>query len=390
MNDVEDYVKQGSEAVFPRNEIDRRIKGVQKEIAQKEFDVLLLTGPENIFYLTGQQTPGYYTFQCLVVPVTGEPFLLLRQLETINARANSYLEDIIAYSDSDNPGEVLAGLLTERGILDKRIAIDKNSWFLTVNLYDRLTQGCGELLDGTGIVELSRRVKSPLELEYLEEASRINDEGMRSGIEATAAGATENDVASAVMGAAIAAGSEYVGMEPFIVSGPRSGIPHATWRRRKIQDGDSVILETVGCYNRYHISLMRTVAIGALPSKALDMYSVCEEALSAGLEQLKPGNTCAHVHEAVQPVIDRHNYTDGYRKRSGYSLGISFAPDWGEGNILSLYHGVDVELVPGMVFHVPITLREYGKWTMAVSESAVITESGNQPLSKIKRGLIQK
>ena len=93
---------------------------------------------------------------------------------------------------------------------------------------------------------------------------------------------------------------------------------------------------------------------------------------------------------AVQSVIDRHGYTEGYRKRSGYSLGISFAPDWGEGNILSLYHGVDAELVPGMVFHIPITLREYGEWTVAVSESAVITESGNRTLGKIERGLIQK
>ena len=31
--------------------------------------------------MTGQQTPGYYTFQCLLVPADGEPVFLLRQLE---------------------------------------------------------------------------------------------------------------------------------------------------------------------------------------------------------------------------------------------------------------------------------------------------------------------
>ena len=59
-------------------------------------------------------------------------------------------------------------------------------------------------------------------------------------------------------------------------------------------------------------------------------------------------------------------------------MGISFAPDWGEGNILSLFRGVDVPLEPGMVFHVPITLREYNKWTVAVSETVMVTEKGPQ------------
>ena len=125
-----------------------------------------------------------------------------------------------------------------------------------------------------------------------------------------------------------------------------------------------------------------------MPQKALDEYRVCQEGLAAGIEQLRPGNTCADVHAAVQAVIDRHGCTAGYRKRSGYSIGISFAPDWGEGNILSLYRGVDVELQPGMVFHVPITLRDYGRYTVAVSETVVVTDGAPRTLSGISRDLV--
>jgi Xaa-Pro dipeptidase len=95
------------------------------------------------------------------------------------------------------------------------------------------------------------------------------------------------------------------------------------------------------------------------------------------------------VHEAVQAVIDRHGHTAGYRKRTGYSIGISFAPDWGEGNILSLYRGVDVALEPGMVFHVPITLREYARFTVAVSETVVVTAGEPETLSTIPRALVE-
>ena len=119
------------------------------------------------------------------------------------------------------------------------------------------------------------------------------------------------------------------------------------------------------------------------------MYKVCAEGLNVAIEKLRPGNTCADVHNAVQAVIDKAGYTAGYRKRTGYSMGISFAPDWGEGNILSLFRGVDVPLEPGMVFHVPITLREYNKWTVAVSETVMVTEKAAKTYSTISRDLVQ-
>ena len=95
------------------------------------------------------------------------------------------------------------------------------------------------------------------------------------------------------------------------------------------------------------------------------------------------------MHNAVQAVIDDAGCTEAFRKRSGYSIGISFAPDWGEGNILSLFRGVDVQLEPGMVFHVPITLRDYGRFTVAVSETIEVTSRGPRILSKLSRDLVE-
>jgi Xaa-Pro dipeptidase len=349
----------------------------------------LLTGPENIFYLTGQQTPGYYTFQSLCVPAAGEPFHVLRALEAPNARLNTYLADITGYADDEHPAAALAAVLKRRGWQGKRVGIDQGGWFLTINIYNRLIAEFGSLLDATGLVEPLRRVKSKLEIAQLESAGHANDAGMRAGLDASRAGASENDIASEIMGASIKAGGEYVGMEPFVTSGPRSGIPHTTWRRRRLEPGDVAVLETAACYNRYHAALFRTVAVGKIPQLALDMYKVCAEGLAVAIDKLRVGNTCADVHNAVQAVIDRHRFTAGYRKRTGYSLGISFAPDWGEGNILSLFRGVDVPLEAGMVFHVPITLREYNKFTVAVSETVLVTDAEARTLSTISRELVQ-
>ncbi len=386
---AEDGVVRGSDAAFPKEEIDARQRSLKRALAAADIDLYLTSGAENIFWLSGQQTPGYYTFQCLAVPAKGVPFLMLRGLETYNARANTYLSRIVGYADDANPGDAVAEIVAARGFKDRRIAIDRNAWFLTANLFDRLRTGLGRLEDGSGMVESLRRMKSARELAAVRAAARANDAGMSAGLAAVCAGATENDVAAEVMHAAIKAGSEYVGMEPFVVSGPRSGLPHATWRRRRIRNGDIVVLETAACRHRYHAASFRTVAVGRVPQKARDWYDVCREAFAAGVERLRPGRTCAEVHGAVQTVIDAAGCTDAYRKRSGYSIGIAFAPDWGEGNILSLYRGVDVVIEPGMVFHMPITLRDYGRFTVAVSETIEVTARGPRILGKLDQGLVE-
>lgn len=382
-------VKLGFDAAVPKKELDGRVRALQAMLRKRGIDLYLTSGAENIFYLSGQQTPGYYMFQCLGLPAEGEPFLFMRGGERFNARANTFTEDIQGYDDSGNPGTLLASLLKQRGWKGKRIAVDRNAWFLTVNIYERLAEALGKITEGAGLAEELRREKSKFELASMQKASVANDAGMKAGLKAVRAGVTENDVAAVIMGNMIKSGSEYLGMEPFVTSGPRGGLMHSTWRRRRIRKGDLVAIETSACYNRYHVALFRTVAVGKVPEFARDWYKICLECLETAIATIKPGLTCGAVHDRVQRIVDRNGVTEHYRKRLGYSIGVSFAPDWGEGNILSLNHGVNVELKPGMTFHMPLCLRDYGRFTVAVSETVRVTDKGCKQFSKLSRALVE-
>lgn len=388
MADQQAAVTLGQEAVFPKTEFEARQQAARRVLAERGIDVMIITGPENIFYLTGQQTPGYYTYQALLLPVDREPAFLVRQLEYNNLVANSYLTDIQPYLDNADPVAITLEGIHARGWSGKRIAIDERGWFLPIAIYKGLVESFGDLGNGAGAIEALRAAKSAAEIDKIVQSAAYVDAGMAAGLAAIRAGASENDIVAAMMGAAIAAGSEYVGMEPLMASGPRCGVPHGTWRRRIIEAGDPVFLELAGCHDRYHSVLMRSAWMGAPPDTARRMMECCLEALDAALDALRPGRTCAEVHEACQAVVDRHGFTEHYRKRTGYSVGISFAPDWGEGNVLSLYTGVDTEIRPGMVFHMPPALRIYGAFTVGVSETAIVTETGNRPLSALSRDLL--
>lgn len=380
----------GGEAAFPKREFDGRIEKVQKVMAEKGFDLYMTCGPENIFYLTGQQTPGYSNLQMACIPVQGNPFFILRATEAFNARLHTYVEEVFGYGDGDDAGAFFAKAVKEKGWAGKRIAVDGNAWFLPPNIYKKLEGALGTLLDGSGIVEPFRRVKSKLEIACMEKAAKATLAGMQAGLKVARPGCTDNQVAAAVINGSILAGSEYLGMEPFVTGGKRGGVVHTTWKRKKIKRGDILVIENAACYNRYHTALFRTIAMGKVPQAAVDQYEVCVEGLQAAIDTARPGVTCADVHNAVQRVIDKAGYTEGFKKRAGYSIGIAFAPDWGEGNIMSLFKNVHIPLVPGMTFHVPVTLREFYKHTVAVSETLLITEKGCKPFSKLSRKLVRK
>jgi Xaa-Pro dipeptidase len=375
----------GQESAFTAAEYAFRMDRARQDLAARGFDCAVFTGPENIFYLTGQQTPGYYTFQCLILPVAGEPLFLLRQLELTNFQHNSFLANYETYGDGAAPAPLLAAALRRLGLAEKRVAIEKSGWFLSIGLYEHLAAALPHIEDATGIVERLRRVKSPAEIAALEASGRQADAGIQAGLDAIRVGATENDVVAEMMRAAIAAGAEYMGMEPLVSSGPRSGVPHATWRRRRLEPGDAVFLEMSGSYHRYHTGLMRTAWLGEPPPLARRLERVVLDALDAGLAAARPGVTCAAVHQAIQRVIDAAGMTARYGKRSGYSLGISFAPDWGEWQVMSLFDGIDIILEPGMCFHIPTTLREWGVFTVGLSESIVVTQTGCRLLGTLER-----
>lgn len=380
-------VVQGSESAFTAEEYAQRMRRARARLSAAGIDVMIVTGPENIFWLTGQQTPGYYTFQALLLPVEGAPVFVIRQLEYFNFIANTFISDAAVYLDGDNPVDFLLRMLQQNHWLNKRIGIDKRGWFLPISVYEALQDKLGRLADCAGVIEPLRAVKSPAELEKIAAAARYVDAGMAAGIAAIRAGTDENALVAAMMGAAIAAGSEYVGMEPLVSSGPRSGVPHGTWRRRVLRAGDPVFLEMSAAHDRYHAALMRSAWLGQPPALALEMEKVCQEALQAALDTIRPGVACEVPHLACQQVIDRAGFSHNFKKRTGYSIGVSFAPDWGEGGILSLYTGVTTELQPGMTFHIPPALRIYGEFTVGVSETVTVTNSGYRQLGALSRPL---
>ena len=77
---------------FSVAEYQDRLSRVRAQMAEQRLDVRVVTTPENIHYLSGYETPGYYCKQCLLVPLAGEPIHLTRGTEETNAKMSSSID----------------------------------------------------------------------------------------------------------------------------------------------------------------------------------------------------------------------------------------------------------------------------------------------------------
>ena len=374
---------------FTIEEFRTRLAAVRRNMEAAAVEVLVVTAPENIYYLTGYHTLGYFTLQMLIVPLERDPIILTRGLNATKARHSSWIEDIEGYTDTDDVNDKIYNVLADYGLGDKRIATQNNAWFLTIAQYEALASRLGtKPLDGSGLIEQVRQVKSLAEIAYIREAGRFCAASMDAATDAVRAGATENDVAAAMHFGLISAGSEYLGHPPLVTAGPAACFGMETYERRTIRKDEVLFLEAGGSYRRYNAALSRTVFVGEPDPKWIRMYEVCRDAFDRAAEAVKPGATSHDVHTAGDDYITAQGHTMG--KRLGYAIGIGFPPDWGESRIRSINQGDETVLEPGMVFHLIPALHVANEGGVVFSEVVAVTETGCETLSPYHRDTIHK
>ena len=370
--------------VFASEEYERRLLGVRARMAARGVDALVTTTPENIFYLTGYQTPGYYFFLALIVPMDKDPVLIPPPHEESLVAAYSWVDDYRIYPDTSDGVDTALDVLRELGLTNSKVALELGSWFPTSGDLLRLGDGLSRanIVDSNGLVEDGRLIKSEAELEQMRAAATVSAAGMQAGLDAISGGVSERELAAEVYRAQISAGGEYTALPAFVTSGERSLLVHATWSDRQVSDGDVVFLEVPGSVNRYHAAHSRCAVLGEPPELLTQGFEVNSDALRIAKELIKPGVEISAAFHAAKSHIDEADvlYTQG--RRIAYGIGLAFPPDWGEGHIVSINGNEHREFEAGMTFHVITTMRLPGLGAIGCSDTVAVTADGCETLTR--------
>ena len=422
--------------VFPASEYAARHDRVRRAMAERDLDAVLISSPENVYYLCGFDHMGYFAYQALLLPREGPLSLITRSMERATVRdqvpdlrhygysdgikppppAASPEADIVMATTNDDgraaglrPWEMSFGrglspnsgpqieatvdALQACGLRSARLGIEKQSSFLTVALAEALFAATPEAHweDASGLVDRCRLVQSPLELERTRAAARISDSMMLAAIAAAGPGVSTNTIMASIYDTMFHRGGTYPGFVPLVRSTRTLQHEHGTWQANSLRNRDLLFLEMAGCVRRYHAPVGRLVFIGTPPNRAARAQAICFEAMQAAAATMRPGAKAGEVYAAWQSVLDRHGLDSYSRHHCGYSVGIGYPPSWsGSGVPVGLRPDSDLVLDEGMVFHLMSWLLRTGRGDFFLSDTVCITAQGCEFLTSVDRGITQR
>jgi len=360
---------------FTAKEYEEREANVRKAMSEKGFDALIVTGPENMYYLSGFRaalTSGISPLMAIVVPAKGELKLITRSLE-VRAAARQWTKNPVLFKDHEDPFELLAGILRECGAASGVIGIEETN--LSVWRLNRIKMALpqAQFKDESGIVKGLAAIPSETEVEYIKKAAEIANIGFQSGIEIIKEGAYSYEVIAEINNAMYRAGQTDTNVSRnWCWAGPEGGCMHDSSLDYRIQGGDLVTIELGGVHNMYRVNAQGTVYVGNSPSEEIvKTYKMVSDMYKAARDAVKPGAKAGDVYDAVNQVY-RHVMGEDYFRRIGGSMSLaSFALDLTKGNQQTLNPGVALLVQP--LVNEPFLITCAG--------TILITETGGKELT---------
>ncbi|WP_370688194.1 ectoine hydrolase DoeA [Flavimaribacter sediminis] len=383
---------------FVLDEYAVRLGKVRKAMEEAGIELLVVTDPSNMAWLTAYDGWSFYVHQCVLVTLDDDPIWFGRLQDGNGAKRTVYMDDahILSYPDHyvqspvRHPMDVLSQIVTDRGWSSLKIGVEMDNYYFSAAAFAALLKGLpnADFKDATGLVNWQRAVKSERELDYMRIAGRIVEKMHQRIWDTVKPGIRKCDLVAEIYDASIRGvgefGGDYPAIVPLLPSGEDAAAPHLTWDDKPMQTGEGTFFEIAGCYRRYHCPLSRTVFLGKPTQTFLDAEKAVQEGLAAGLEMAKPGNLAEDVVNAYFAILKKYGIVKD--NRSGYPIGISYPPDWGE-RTYSLRPGDKTVLQENMTFHF-MTGLWMDDWGFEITESVAITDGDPECLADLPRELV--
>lgn len=348
-----------------------RIERVRALLVERELDSLLVTGAENVRWLSGfSGTNG-------TLVVDAERALLLTDFRYL-VQAADQAPDFDVVDGGSSPRAKLADLLAA----DERSGFDDAD--VRVKTHTALVQqldGRCELVSASGLVERLRAVKDESEITLIAEASELADGIYRSLAEEGLVGRTEAEVAWRIAELAHAAGAAGLSFPPIVAGGAHGALPHAEPRDVVIERDQLVVVDLGVIHRGYCSDCTRTFATGEIGDAARETYELVLEAQLAGLAAVKAGAECRAVDAAARDVIS----AAGQGEHFGHSLGHGVGVEVHE--LPTLSTRAEGKLESGNVVTVEPGVYLEGQFGVRIEDLVVVTEAGSRILTGFPKEL---
>jgi Xaa-Pro aminopeptidase len=344
-----------------------RLRRVRQLLRRRHVDVLLVSVPANVTYLTG--------------------FLGDDSWALLTPRAVYLLTDS-RYTEQANSQCPTCRIIERRRPMTKAVAKIlgkyKSLKFLAVEGSISVTQlralkknAKKRIKPLANVIETARRTKEDYEISTIKKAARIASQALTASLRFIKTGITESELAGEIEHQIRKLGAK-VSFETIVAFGPSASRPHHSSGKRKLRKNDSVLIDFGAKVAGYCCDITRCFPVGN-PGRLFDKaYKAVRQAQSAAIARVKAGTSLKAVDETARRVIREYGFEPhGHGTGHGLGLDVHELPIVGPNSKGRLQAGDVITIEPGI--YIP------GKLGIRIEDNVLVTETGCKILTKITR-----
>jgi len=358
-----------------------RIDRLLTEMARHEIDAVIISCPQNRFYLSGfkaedvslNESSGmlFISKDCLAF-ITDS-----RYIEAAKEEAPDF--DILQYDQNNSFEQLIAKICREKNI--KNLGIESEflslARFIKLNETLRKEEVPTSLIPADEFVGCLRAVKDEEELSLIKDSLKLAEEVMEEVYDYLKPGVIEREVAWFIERRIREKGAEGVSFPPIVAGGPRAALPHAMPTESPLREGEPIIIDMGARFNGYCSDITRTVFLGYIPDLWERIYGIVWEAQRLAQEAAQPGITSEKLDEVARQFIERAGYGAYFGHGLGHGVGIAIHEP------PSIRKTGSMVLEPGMVFTIEPGIYLPGKGGIRLENMVVMKNDGAELLNRL-------
>jgi Xaa-Pro aminopeptidase len=298
--------------------IKDRLAKLRPELVKKEIDALLISQPENRFYLSGfNGSDGY---------------LLITVKDTIIATDFRYVEQVKRQSPDFTLFEIKGKMpdwfpkLVD-GLNIRRLGFESGA--TTFAQYLQLSDIVSgqniplDLVPVSNMIENLRAIKEPEELAFIRKAAEIGDRAFEYVTDKLKTGMTEKEIAWALEKQMRENGSQSIPFEIIVGAGPNGALPHAQPSDRPVALHEPIVIDMGAKFGGYSSDLTRTICLGKPDITFVKIYGIVQRAQAAAINGIQTGMSGIKADSLARDIIREAGYADMFGHGLGHGVGLA-------------------------------------------------------------------
>ena len=343
-------------------------------MARNGLGAIIVEPGASLDYFTGVQWRRSERLTAAIIPAHGDPIIVTPFFERLSvAESLGIPAEIRTWHEDQEPLDLVAGFLKERGLATLPIGIEETDRYFIV---DRLKQQIPtvRLVSANPVVRGCRMPKTAAELALMQAASDITIAAFAHVAPQVRAGMTRDDLDTMIGSATRSLGGAYVG--GLVLVGEATAYPHGSHQPQVVARGSNVLFDCGCAVHGYQSDISRSFVWGADPTaEQRKVWTQVARGQQIALAAATPGVAAGSVDDVVRAAYMSWGYGPGYKlpglsHRTGHGIGM-------EGNEpVNLVHGETQKLEPGMCFSNEPGIYIPGKFGIRLEDCFHITEAG--------------